>query len=184
MYKAVRNTVSSRIITVTSLCLVVLLMGVFFATQSYSAAVDAIKINKNNKVEENVWNVKIAENSYKEGEGTVASTSHKIISNTVINEVTLTNPGEYIEYTFMIENKGNVDALLKRIQIEGLNSNLQASIKLNTEAFNSQKENVLGANTQSYITVKVLFKETEEEVEPQVLKLVTTVDLEQKEKED
>ena len=48
MFKAVKNSVKSQIITVTSLCLIVLLMGIFFAAQSYSTAIDAVSFNKGN----------------------------------------------------------------------------------------------------------------------------------------
>ena len=62
MFKAVKNNIKSQIITVTSLCLIVLLMGIVFASQSYSTAIDAISLNKGN-VSENTWEVSINKDS-------------------------------------------------------------------------------------------------------------------------
>lgn len=174
MFKAVQTTVKSRIITVTSLCLIVLLMGIFFASQSYSVAVDAVKINKGN-IEEERWEILV--DSYKESEGSIQSTSNKVLSNVVINEFTL-NPQEYIEYTVMLENKGNIDALLKNISIEGLNDSVNTTIKINAEEYDPSKEINLVANSKNYVTIRVEAKE--ENVEPSEYRLVTAFDIVQK----
>ena len=177
MFKAVRNSVKSQIITVTSLCLIVVLMGVFFVTQSYSAAIDAININKNN-VEEQVWKVGINKDSYKETEGSNPATSTSISSNAVISSVTLNNPGEFNEYTIAVENNGNMEAVLKNINIDGLNDRVTATIKVNAEEYQNN-EVVLAPNSKNYLTIRVTYNENEM-VEPLWLKLVTTFEIEQK----
>ncbi|MBQ4031426.1 MAG: hypothetical protein II625_06695 [Bacilli bacterium] len=174
MFKAVQTTVKSRIITVTSLCLIVLLMGIFFASQSYSVAVDAVKINKGNNVEEK-WEMVL--DSYKESEGSVQSTSNKVLSNVVINEFTL-NSQEYIEYTVMLENKGNMDALLKNVSLDGIDENVNTTIKVNAEAYDPSTEITLGANSKNYVTIRVEAKE--ENIEPLEYRLVTAFDIVQK----
>ena len=178
MFKAVKNSVKSQIITVTSLCLIVLLMGIFFAAQSYSTAIDAVSFNKGN-VNESLWKVAINKDSYKETEGSIPSTYTNVLSNSVINNVTLNNPSDFIEYTFMIENTGNIDAVLKNITIEGLNENVNTTIKVNTEDYDPSNEVYLEANSKNYVTVRVEYKETDY-ITPQELQLFTTVDIAQK----
>lgn len=182
MFKAVHNTLKSQVITVTSLCLVVLLMGIFFASQSYSAAVDAISINKM-ETKESIWKINLDESSYKETEGSNPSTYTKILSNVVINNVTLNNSNEFYEYTIALENIGNIPAVLKNINIDGLNENITTTIKVNTETYDNTKELKIEENCKYYVTIRVEYKEVEYP-EPQDLKLVTTFELEQKEKED
>jgi len=178
MFKAVKNSVKSQIITVTSLCLIVLLMGIFFAAQSYSTAIDAVSLNKGN-VNESLWEVAINKDSYKETEGSIPSTYTNVLSNSIINNVTLNNPSDFIEYTFMIENTGNIDAVLNNINIEGLNENVNTTIKVNAEDYDPSKKISLEANSKNYVTVRVEYKETEY-ITPQELKLFTTVDITQK----
>ena len=178
MFKAVRNTVASRIVTVTSLCLVVLLMGVFFAAQSYSTAIAAVSINKQEPVEEKKWDICIVGNFYKETEGSIPS-EHKILSNVVLNKVTLNNPGEFIEYTFKIDNNGNMDGVLKNILVEGTNEKVSTTIKVNSEDYDKSKEKVLSANSENYVTVRIDYLPNEQIV-PVELNLVTTVQINQK----
>ncbi len=178
MFKAVKNNIKSQIITVTSLCLIVLLMGIVFASQSYSTAIDAISLNKGN-VSENTWEVSINKDSYKETEGSIPSIYTNIFSNSIVNNVTLNNPSEFLEYTFMINNTGSIDAILKNITIEGLNENIATTIKVNTEDYDPSSEITLEANSKNYITIRVEYKETEY-VTPQELKLFTTLDIVQK----
>ncbi len=178
MFSSVKKDTKSRIITVTSLCMIVLLMGIVFAAQSYSTAIDAVKLNKGN-ASESVWEVSINKDSYKETEGSIPSTYTNIISNSLVNNVTLNNPSEFLEYTFMIENTGSIDATLKNITIEGLNENIATTIKINAEDYDPSSEVSLEANSKNYITIRVEYKETEY-VTPQELKLFTTVDIVQK----
>ena len=175
MFKAVQTTVKSRIITITSLCLIVLLMGIFFASQSYSAAIDAVSLNKG-KIEEERWEIVV--DSYKETEGSVSS-NNKILSNVVINETTLNNPGEFIEYTVMVENKGNMEASLKGINLEGISEEVTTTIKVNAEVYDPSKELTLEPGSKNYVTVRVEYKETENVV-PLELKLIAAFDIVQK----
>jgi len=174
MFKAVKSTVKSQIITVTSLCLIVLLMGIFFASQSYSTAVEAVKINKNPI--ESKWDLKFSHDYYKELEGSKQSTYHRIHDNVAVVDTLLNAPHEYIEYVIMIENKGNMDAVLNRINVEGLNQKVECTMKLNNEVFDTTKENVIKANEKAYITVRVEYKETTEQVMPISLRLITSVE--------
>ena len=178
MFKAVKNTVTSRIITVTSLCLVVLLMGVFFAAQSYSTAIAAVSINKQEPVEESKWDIGIVSNFYNETAGSIPS-EHKVLSNVVLNKATLNNPGEFIEYTFKIDNNGNMDGVLKNILVEGTNEKVSTTIKINSENYDKNKERVLSANSENYVTIRVEYLPTEI-IEPVELNLVTTVQINQK----
>ena len=178
MFSSVKKDTKSRIITVTSLCAIVLLMGIVFASQAYSTAVDAVSINRVD-IKEGIWNVGIKENTYKETEGSI-SPNTKILSNVIISEVTLTNPEEYIEYTFAIENSGTIDALLNNINIDGLNDNNNVTIKINNEEYNNKQEIVLENNSKNYITIRVETTSYEE----QNLKLIMSLEFKQKQKED
>ena len=172
MFKAV-NTIKSQIITVTSLCLVVLLMGIFFASQSYSVAVDAVTIkNKNN--EESKWNLKIDSNYYKEDEAGLASPYHRVTPSVVVTDVNFANANEYIEYTFLVENSGNMPATIDKVNIIGLTETVEKTIKLNGEVLDLTQENVINAGEQAYVTVRVTTKENA--VLPLHLKLITTVE--------
>jgi hypothetical protein len=148
-------------------------MGIFFASQSYSTAVEAVKIQKNPV--ESKWDLKLSKDYYKELEGSKQSTFHLIRSNVAITDVTLNAPHEYIEYVLMIENNGNMDATLNNINVEGLNDRVACTIKLNNEVFDAKKANVIKASEKAYVTVRVEYKENVQVI-PVTLKLITSVD--------
>lgn len=176
MFKTVKSTLQSRIITVTSLCLVVLLMGIFFAAQSYSTAVAAVTINKN-QVEESKWDIGFSKEYYKEQEGSIPSVTHQILPNVATTSVTLNKPHDFIEYVLLVENKGNMDAIISKINVLGINNNVNCTFKVNNEEY---KQNVIKGNEKAYITVRVEYKEVVNPL-PMKLDLITSIDYKQKE---
>jgi len=175
MFKSVKS-LQGRIITVTSLCFIVLLMGIVFAAQSYSTAVAAVTINKN-QAEESKWDISFTNNYYKEQEGSIPSTAHQVLDSVATTTVTLNKPHDYIEYVLQVENKGNMDAIISKINVLGLNANVNCTFKVNNEEY---KQNVIKGNEKAYITVRVEYKEVVNPL-PMRLDLVTSVDYKQKE---
>ena len=162
-----------QIFTVLSLCVVVLLMGSFFAAQSYSVALDGINIKK---AEQNsTWSVELDADSYKET--SIPTIDHKVLANTVINTIRLSNPGEATEYSFEISNKGNMDAALKSLVVDGINNDhLAVTIRFNGKEYNHEEEYVLEAEKTGIVSVKVEYKALGEEeyYEPIEAQLYTT----------
>ena len=175
-----KNT-KRQIVTIACLCLIMLLMGVYFASVSYSAAVDATKFfgKMNSK-----WDVNIDELSYNETIGSVQAERHTISATTSTSEVTLTKPGEFYEYTIKIDNDGSLNAALRSINIEGLNEQqknyLSLTVTYGEEKFTERAKdlNVLLSPKQSTnVIVRVEYKEVDPVVlplVPQTFNLVTT----------
>jgi hypothetical protein len=176
--------IKSQFLTTASLCLVVVLMGIFFASVSYSAAVDATKnIGKTNSK----WDVNIDELSYEETIGSVQASKHTISATTSTSEVTLSNPGEFYEYSIRIDNDGSLNAILRGINIEGISENqkqyLNYSVAYKDEKYTERTRDLdisLNSKQSANVIVRVEYKELEGlPVVPQTFNIVTTFEYQQ-----
>ena len=176
----------NQILTAASLCLIVILMGIYFASVSYSAAVNVTKyIGKTNTK----WDVNIDELSYEETIGSIQASSHTISATTSSTEVTLSKPGDFYEYSIKIDNDGSLNAVLRGINIEGIKENQKAylnySVAYNEEKYTERTRDLeipLTAKQSTNVIIRVEYKEIDQSVlplVPQTVNLTTTFEYQQ-----
>ena len=175
-----------QLLTITTLCLSILLMGIYFASVSYSAALDA---TKSIGAAPSRWDVNIDELSYNETIGCIPASKHSTTATTSTSEVTLSNPNEFFEYTIKLDNDGNLDAVLRGINIEGISENqkqyLDYSVIYNEEKYTDRTRDLeipLENSQSTNVVIRVEYKEIDQNVLPlipQTFNLVVTFEYQQ-----
>lgn len=174
----------NQFLTAASLCLIVILMGIFFASVSYSAAIDVTKyIGKTTSK----WDVNIDELSYEETVGSTQASKHTISATTSTSEVTLAGPGAFYEYSIRIDNDGSINSVLRGINIEGISEEqkqyLNYSVSYKEEKYTERTRDLsipLNAKQSTNVIVRVEYKEVEGlPVVPQTFTLITTFEYQQ-----
>ena len=176
----------NQLFSTTFICLAILLMGIYFASVSYSAAVNG---TKNINTTPAKWDVNIDELSYSETIGSMKADKHSISATTSSSEVTLNNPGDFYEYTVKIDNDGSMDSILRGINIEGIKDYqkdyLNYSVTYNEEKYTERTRDLdvpLQAGQSLNAIIRVEYKEIDQAVlpvVPQTFNLVTTFEFQQ-----
>ena len=99
-------------ILIIALSVVVILMSIGFATIERDLTITGTVNLTGNKFE-----VKFQDNSYDESDGSVAASAHSLSGTSGSYTVTLAKPGDFYEFTGVIENTGDFDAALKSVTL-------------------------------------------------------------------
>lgn len=99
-------------ILIIALSIVVIAMSVGFATIAKD-----LQITGTVNLTGNVFQVQFQDNSYQEVQGSVQATSATLSGLTGSYTVTLAKPGDFYEFTGVIENVGNFNAALTEIEL-------------------------------------------------------------------
>ncbi len=150
----------NQIIIISSLCLVVISMGLFLTAGSYSRALKLVNNYETTKVTKDL-NVLLKENTYLESNGSI-SANQKSFSNTTAKYNISLNPGEFYEFTIAVENQGTIDAKLISIKSIGLNEEQQKLLKYTIYYGNQYYSNNisdlnigLGINANDYLRIRL-----------------------------
>lgn len=150
----------NQLLIITTLCLVVISMGLFLTAGSYSRAVKLVNDSNNQQVNK-TFNIVLKENTYIESSGSVKANKVSF-SNTKSNYNISLNPGQFYEFTIAVENQGTIDAKLTKITSTGLTKEQEQNLKYtiyygnNYYANNTSDLNIgLGINAIDYIRIRV-----------------------------
>ncbi|MCI9110869.1 MAG: hypothetical protein HFH47_03530 [Bacilli bacterium] len=139
-----------RTIVIVSLCVLLLIM-----TAGYAAFNSTLNIKGTSSISSN-WDIKITNvtESNKSGSAeTVGTPTWDGLTATV--EADLYKPGDYVEYEITIENKGNINAKLDKIDLSDVSD---SPIKFTTTGITKGEK--LNASSLATLTVKIEYDET------------------------
>lgn len=103
------------VVVVAILAVTVLCMSIGFATYNQD-----LTINGTTNVEAAKWDIHFKTGTYAESTGSVVATTAELDATTMTYEVTLSQPGDYYEFTATIENGGTFDANLVKLTMTSL----------------------------------------------------------------
>lgn len=137
----------------SSVIIVLLLVAVVAMSVGFAAFSSNLDINGTASVESSTWNVKFQEDSYQETSGsvTVDAGNRSISATSMSYSVTLTEPGDFYEFTISVENAGTFDAQLSGITMSSLTAE-QAKYLTYTVSYNGNNYNA----TQSDLNIDLL----------------------------
>ncbi len=104
-----------QIIVIAALAFAVLFMSIGFATYA-----STLNINGNVSVGANKWSVHFVDTSYQETTGSVVATSRNITNNSITYNISLTEPGDFYEFSINVINDGTFNANLTAITLSSL----------------------------------------------------------------
>ena len=121
-----KKSFSLSSITIVLLVIVVLVMSIGYAGFSRN-----LEINGNAAVGAASWNVRLVKDSYSESKDSVTVTADnlKINETSMTYDITLTEPGQFYEFTINVENAGTFDAYLGSITLGGVSTEQKNYIK-------------------------------------------------------
>ena len=99
-------------ILIIALSLVVIAMSIGFATIERN-----LQVSGTVNLTGNQFIVRFQDNSYEESTGSVAASAHTLSGTSGTYTVTLDKPGDFYEFTGVIENAGDFDAALKSVTL-------------------------------------------------------------------
>ena len=152
--KIKRNKTQIYLLLIFSLAL---LIGVGYAT-----LFETLKINGQTTINKASWDIYMKDISVTSGSVEATTIPSLNSTNTAINfTVTLTNPGDFYEFTVKEVNKGTIDAMVSTISKTGLTTT-QAKYLDYTVTYDSGLElaqnQILKSGNSEYLRVKVAFK--------------------------
>lgn len=109
-------------ISFSSVTIILLVVAIVAMSVGFAAFASNLKIEGTTSVESSNWNIAFQEDSYQETEGsvTVSDEDRSIAGTSMTYNVTLTQPGDFYEFTINVENKGTFDATLTGITLSSL----------------------------------------------------------------
>ncbi len=109
---------SLQVVILSIFAVALIVMSVGFATLT-----SQLNISGNVKVKTTSYDVKFNESSYQLSSGSESIIPAPTIDGTAINyDVTLTKPGDYVEFTINVQNAGTLNAKLTGITLGGLDA--------------------------------------------------------------
>lgn len=112
-----KNKSKAELSLIVLLILIIGIMTVGFA--AYSAKLNFGGTN-NVTVKPAAWDVHFNTTNYTESTNSVAATAHNITATDYTFTATLEKPGDFYEATVTVENKGTIDAQLKKLTMSTL----------------------------------------------------------------
>ena len=109
-------------ISISTITIILLLVAIVAMSVGFAAFSSNLTINGTAAVESSNWNISFVEESYKETADsvTVASGNRTIGATSMTYNVSLTEPGDFYEFTINVENAGTFDALLDSVTLSTL----------------------------------------------------------------
>ena len=152
--KIKRNKTQVYLLLIFSLAL---LIGVGYAALSVT-----LKINGQTTINKASWDIHMEDINVTTGSVTATTVPTLDTAKTTVSfSVTLTNPGDFYEFTVKEVNKGTIDAMVSTISKTGLTTT-QAKYLDYTVTYDSglelAKNQILKAGNSEYLRVKVAFK--------------------------
>ncbi|NMA50379.1 MAG: hypothetical protein GX951_00815 [Mollicutes bacterium] len=109
---------SLQVVIMTVLAVAIIIMSVGFA-----ALTSQLNIAGNVTVKKASYNVHFDTNTYALGTGSQTMSKSPTILGTSVNyDVTLNEPGEFVEFSINVVNEGTIDAYLKSITMTGVSA--------------------------------------------------------------
>lgn len=138
---------------------IIVLLGVAIVAMSigFAAFASNLTIEGSASVESSNWNIGFQEDSYQETSGsvTVQPENRTIEGTSMTYDVTLSEPGDFYEFTINVENKGTFDAQLSGITMSSLTTE-QAKYLTYTVSYNGTSY----TTTQSNLNIDLLSSAT------------------------
>ena len=153
-YKTLKNKTQIYLIIILSLFL---LVGI-----GYAALSATLKINGQTTINKASWDIHMEDINVTSGSVTATTVPTLDTAKTTVSfSITLTNPGDFYEFTVKEVNKGTIDAMVSTISKTGLTTT-QAKYLDYTVTYDSgltlAKNQILKSGKSEYLRVKVAFK--------------------------
>lgn len=105
-------------VAIVALAIAIMVMAVGFAAATYG---QTLNLNSGTAtVKSSKWSVHFDSTSYKETDGSVVATTKNVSDTSMDFTVTLSNPGDFYEFTVNAINDGTFDATLNKVTMSTL----------------------------------------------------------------
>ena len=143
--------------------LLILLLLIVGISIGYAALATTLNINGNTTIEKASWDIHF-ENLVKTSGSEVATVEAAIDSTKTLIEytITLTEPGDFYEFTVDIVNNGTIDAMISEVLKEGLTTDQEKYIEYTatySDGVELQELNSLKSGTKENIKVRVKYRD-------------------------
>lgn len=142
-----------QVTIIAVLAVAVLIMSVGFAASAYTR--DLTVSSGTFQVQASKWDVHFDTESYVETTGSVAATSKSLTGTSMTYDVTLSNVGDFYEFTVDVENLGSFDANLIGITMSSLSTEQSKYL-----TYAIEYDGVTYTATQNNLTNLTLVKKT------------------------
>lgn len=127
-----------------------LVAAVIIMSVGYANFSSKLEINGTAKVGASSWKVEILKDTYAESTGSATVSSKDFTETTMTYEVSLTEPGDFYEFTVNVKNSGTFDASLTGITMTAL-SEAEAKYLTYEVYYNGTKYTASNANIENVV---------------------------------
>ena len=147
-------------ISISSVTIILLLVAIVAMSVGFAVFSSTLNIEGSASVESSNWNIAFDEDSYQETSGSVVASDKTINATSMTYSLTLTEPGDFYEFTINVENTGTFNANLTGLTLSSFLTEqakyLKYSVSYNGSEYTSTQDSLsVALNSGSNAPVKV-----------------------------